>query len=507
MPSWLQQIFDFVRGGPEATYGEMLLRGSLIVCSLFASVQLLTMLGTRWGERHAMRKAVLLSLLVHLCLALGGTAKVISESHFVASPEEPERIPIRRLVAEKAGEAVGGTISQAASDNAPVWQRLPGPSPVAFNRSEPGSSPGEVNPQRSRSVAQEPARIDTPRSAVVEETPVQAKPLEPSQVPLRAMSTIPLTTADEATAEARPDPTAQSRAPVRMARTPEGTSSPSTAPQRRIARSADQSRDAPTRGGGSTNYPDPATLGPGSRVKASVRRSDTGGSFQDVQGILHGIVTDAASRRPLAGATVRLDRARGGPLTATTAEDGTYELAVSETPDNSAVTASREGYVPEARNVRAKEIHGKEFELNFSLRRATESVIAIEADPEVHHLGNDAFEGQINSQFQRKSEGATWTAAFTITAEQARSRPSHATVTFLAKGIECAPQVRINGNVLSRRLAPSPDDGKFGAMTLSFDPALLREGRNQISLQTVTCLGDLDDFEFVNVQIRLTRKE
>ena len=59
--------------------------------------------------------------------------------------------------------------------------------------------------------------------------------------------------------------------------------------------------------------------------------------------------------------------------------------------------------------------------------------------------------------------------------------------------------------MLPQRLDSSPEDGSFGEFTAEFDPALLHEGINTLEIQGVRCRGDVDDFEFVNIQLRLAR--
>jgi hypothetical protein len=50
----------------------------------------------------------------------------------------------------------------------------------------------------------------------------------------------------------------------------------------------------------------------------------------------------------------------------------------------------------------------------------------------------------------------------------------------------------------------SPHDGSFGEFSMPFDPAWLHEGTNTIEIHSTSCRGDLDDFEFVNLQVRMT---
>lgn len=234
---------------------------------------------------------------------------------------------------------------------------------------------------------------------------------------------------------------------------------------------------------------------------------DSAPSRDHAPGKLFGKITDADTKAPLRDVIVRFDQATGPPLTAVSAADGTYELPVAETPDHFAVTATHLGYLPESHNVSGADIHGKRLRLDFSLRPANESVIAVEEEPEVHHLGNDLFEGEINSRFQRKSEGSMLVGEFPLSVAQAPPNLLRVSLSMMVKGLQCPPQIRINGTPLARRNIRSPADGSFGEIVLLVEPSLLREGDNEICVQAVNCTGDLDDFEFVNVQIRLTRNE
>ncbi|MBI5866318.1 MAG: PD40 domain-containing protein [Planctomycetes bacterium] len=222
-------------------------------------------------------------------------------------------------------------------------------------------------------------------------------------------------------------------------------------------------------------------------------------------GTLRGRVTDAESGRPLEGATVRVDHAGGVPLVATSDARGRYELLLPVMPENFAVSAAHDGYVPDSRNVPNREREGRIDQIDFSLQPESETVIAIEDEPEVHHIGNDAFEGEINSQFQRRSEGPALHGEFTLLASQAPPHVEHAAATLLVKGVQCPHRVYVNGVLLAARIDRSPPDGGFGDLTLPIEPRLLRDGLNTLDIRGVSCRGDLDDFEFVNVQIRLRR--
>ena len=220
-------------------------------------------------------------------------------------------------------------------------------------------------------------------------------------------------------------------------------------------------------------------------------------------GALEGLARSAETREPLGGVTIRLDVPHGEPLVATTDADGRYLLVVPQTPEHFALSASHSGYVPGSRNVSAEELRGRVMRVDFDLVPVNIDVVALESEPEVHHLGNDRFEGRINSQFQRASEGDLYVGRFALSEAQAACRA--AALTLLAKGVQCPHELRINGRLLDSRLDHSPEDGSFGELRFEIPMEALRAGENEISIRAVACRGDLDDFEFVNLLIRLQR--
>jgi len=226
----------------------------------------------------------------------------------------------------------------------------------------------------------------------------------------------------------------------------------------------------------------------------------------DAVGTIRGTVTDAETGEALAGALVHLDLPDRAPITTRTDDLGRYEIDSPEMPEFFAVSASKPGYSPATITAAAEELHGRVLERDFELSPLREDVIALEAQPEVHHLGNDRHTGRINSQFQRTSEGARYEASFTVAAAQLRPFFNRAEVWMLCKGVQSPNRIRINGELLDRRLDDSPRDGSYGEFSARFDVSLLREGENTIVIQSVNDLGDLDDFEFVNVQIRLSHE-
>lgn len=221
---------------------------------------------------------------------------------------------------------------------------------------------------------------------------------------------------------------------------------------------------------------------------------------------LLGIVIDDQTEQPLANAHVRLDLEGAADLTETTNDDGTFALGFDEIPDNAAITAVYEGYMPSAINIAQRDLRaGRRAVLR--LRKIDPFVIVMEAQPEVHHLGNDEFSGSINSQFQRKSEGLVLQLPFEMTRDHANLRLRGAELRVMVKGSQAPNPVRINGRQIAT-LAQSPRDGSFREQVLAIPSGVLRLGRNVLEFESVARPGsDTDDYEFVNPRVVLLVEE
>jgi hypothetical protein len=212
-------------------------------------------------------------------------------------------------------------------------------------------------------------------------------------------------------------------------------------------------------------------------------------------------VSDEISGERLGNARIQVDLPGAPPVIVFTDRNGKYELNVPELPDNFALSASKSGFLPQTRNVANRAVVGRSMRLSFALQPQSLQVVALEDSPVVHHLGNDAYEGRINSQFQREAEGRTYSGAFELSADQLAA--GQARIELMAKGVQCPHKIKVNGHLLETRLDRSPEDGSFGSFTADFDAAWLQEGTNKLEIRGVVCNGDLDDFEFVNLRIRL----
>jgi hypothetical protein len=233
------------------------------------------------------------------------------------------------------------------------------------------------------------------------------------------------------------------------------------------------------------------------------------GAPADAIGTIRGHVTDMETGDGLSDATVRLDLPDRPPINVTTEYDGGYVLHPPEVPDFFALSATHEGHIPKAVNVATSMVLGTTLRLDFELQPASETVVVIEAVPEVHHLGDNEFNGRINSQFQKRAEGSVFTAEFELDRNFALGGGpegfSIAEIVMLAKGVQASHRIFINGTLLGVRLNRSPGDGSFGEFTAALDASLLHAGINTIQIRASSVGSDVDDFEFVNLRIRLVR--
>ncbi|MDY7109835.1 MAG: hypothetical protein SYC29_14480 [Planctomycetota bacterium] len=223
----------------------------------------------------------------------------------------------------------------------------------------------------------------------------------------------------------------------------------------------------------------------------------------DITGAVRGMVRDARTGEPLADVTVRLDLADRPAIAVITGPQGDYLLLTPPVPDFVALSASHEGYVPETVNIAADELDHAIVTRDFRLSPKQKDIIALEADPDVHHLGDDRFTGRINSRFQKRSEGRRYAGVFELAADQLPRSEGQAKVLFLVRGAQRNNRIRINDQLLDTRLNRAPRDGSFGPFQATFPASWLREGTNTLEIRSVYGGSDYDDFEFVNIRIRL----
>ena len=221
-------------------------------------------------------------------------------------------------------------------------------------------------------------------------------------------------------------------------------------------------------------------------------------------GRVYGRIVSIRNGDPIADAEIRLDVDATEPVTVRSDADGKYAMEVpTDLPDFFALSAMADGFMPASVNVASRRLRRDGVRVNFRLRPVTSESIAIEAVPDVHHLGDNRFTGQINSQFQKRSEGRRFSATFTVLAAQLHSGAPMVELRLLVKGVQTRHRLLINGQILTQRLDYAPEDGSFGEFVTRFSREKLVAGENTLEIHAGSIGSDVDDFEFVNVQFHL----
>ncbi len=152
-------------------------------------------------------------------------------------------------------------------------------------------------------------------------------------------------------------------------------------------------------------------------------------------------------------------------------EDGRYKLSVpdKQLPDSFAILASGEEYVPDSRNI-TKTADTYKYVVDFSMEKIPPDMIILEIEPALHHLGDGAYEGAINSQFQSGAEGTGYTKTFDV--NDFHLSFSKAEISLFAKGLQAGNRLNINGNLIGY-MSSSPSDGSFGTLSWTFETSIL----------------------------------
>ncbi|MCK4492258.1 MAG: hypothetical protein KAU03_06515, partial [Candidatus Altiarchaeales archaeon] len=174
-------------------------------------------------------------------------------------------------------------------------------------------------------------------------------------------------------------------------------------------------------------------------------------------------------------------------------------------PEKVIISVNSNGYLPMSKNVvvdESLEQEGKYRWVNFPLIPTSDKVIVV--DDQLHHLGDDHYTGSANSQFQRSTEGLRYSKSFTI--DEGQLEYSDAVLKITNKGAQDHPNpIALNGQNIGR-LCCSPSGGSFATLRWEFDTNILKEGSNQITINSGydNYNDDYDDFEFTDIMIELS---
>lgn len=251
-----------------------------------ATVLLVRMLYTRWGESNVTGKAIALSLLIHMVGGLWTTTVHLASGAVAVA--KADRVPIRRVVIESDRDR-----SPVKTKSRPSWDRLPEDRREAISRLEKDlvDTPAARLPERERAAAMEVASVSP---AMVDQRPAPADTAasrrEESKAALAAgaeTSKIAEETADaraeaggattpgRSTKEARGTPSAE---PSRMAR---GPAASAEAANNRIplvnVPSREDTPDAARRTGTEGGRPNPAMAAKPNSITEGAEGSGTPG--------------------------------------------------------------------------------------------------------------------------------------------------------------------------------------------------------------------------------------
>ena len=233
--------------------------------------------------------------------------------------------------------------------------------------------------------------------------------------------------------------------------------------------------------------------------------------ISNLRGIVSGRVTDDATGKPLAGARISFPM-EGKTYRTTTNENGYYVIRVPAAFSSGLIHVDYDGYLPGLITITQKALKQSDFQQkNVQLEKRTANIVTIENGNRLYHLGNDKFEGAINSQFQTGAIGIEMTLRFVLTADQLASATSPR-LRLQARGVEAnraKSRVYINGKEIGF-LPKSPSDGSWGSVALAIDSGSLHVGANELKIESgyaTTFLGrkEYDDFEITNLHLELSK--
>jgi len=227
---------------------------------------------------------------------------------------------------------------------------------------------------------------------------------------------------------------------------------------------------------------------------------------------ISGTVLDENTGLPISGAKVKVELLNSdGDQTESvlTNSSGNYSLGVDvrDLPSRFLAIISEENYIPETYTI--DEAESMNWTVNAQLEPLGGNTVVMEIDPSLHHLGDGSFSGSVNSQFQRSTEGTSYSVSFELNSNQLTSSAYKLYIT--AKGLDFQNFVKMNGATIGF-LSSSPFDGPFDIDSISdgsFDTETIAvsmfnlQESNTLQISSVQNVDtDYDDFEFTNVLLK-----
>jgi len=195
----MEQFGDFwqrILSGQDVTRDEVFL-SVLMVGMLFATVHLITMLVTRWGDHKATTKSLIFSIVVHLSCGMGLLAmnfpeRSQPEQTEPPAPEDPFRYVDLRLDGIE-------TFQTDQAGNTPLFEKLPRPKEMTLTRREPlpHDLPPVVKPDRKpQPLPPQPIR-DPKLPSLPKEATAVPQPADAGYAGVRQQAVVPQQIFDE----------------------------------------------------------------------------------------------------------------------------------------------------------------------------------------------------------------------------------------------------------------------------------------------------------------------
>jgi hypothetical protein len=228
-------------------------------------------------------------------------------------------------------------------------------------------------------------------------------------------------------------------------------------------------------------------------------------------------VIDKVSRSPVAEADVNYQSGSVEYATKTDAS-GNCELVmpaaeVAGVP-YPAASVKKTGYEPQTM-LFEKLQGGRNYSQNVELVPLTTAVSVPVGGEDVMHLGDDLFEGTVNSQFQKKTDGTELAFVIADWAAKVQAGYTKATVYLDAKGWQtdiCTNLIGLSGDIGTVMLpgGVSPAAGYWGGgKQVPFEFAVAEVGtlNAEVRITSGACNGtsDLDDFEINRIRVEFSR--
>lgn len=232
---------------------------------------------------------------------------------------------------------------------------------------------------------------------------------------------------------------------------------------------------------------------------------------------ISGYVKDRDTGRPIEDAKVIFQYGDKGVQYTSTTFSGWYHIGVMNSVDHAVLAVVAQGYRYQTISFGRNDFLYNDqhhVERNVQLRKADDRYIPVSEGWGVYHLGDDYYEGSVNSQFQKESIGLK--KAFEFFVEQGPVLGADILkINFKAKGVQgdfAYNSVSINNKVVGY-LPSSPQDGSYEEVTLSIPLSEVDLSYNNMntlafkSAQNVFNANDHDDFEITNIYLELAKRQ